>query len=70
MYEYSAELHLDLDEEMFEDIMGREPKNDEEWNHFCDVMIDSAYERIQIAMNECSATVEHRVNQMQDWKVV
>ena len=62
MFEYNAELSLDLDEEMFEDIMDREPKNEEEWNAFCDAMIDEAYEGIQIAMNECSSRVEHKLN--------
>ena len=72
MYEYNAELNLELDEEMFEDIMGREPKSEEEWNNFCDAMIDEAYEGIQIAMDECSSRVEHKVNEAskKGWIVV
>jgi len=72
MYEYEAELRLDLDEEMFEDIMDREPKNKEEWNAFCDAMIDAAYDGIAKAISECGSRVEYKVNvaSKNDWMVV
>ena len=43
MFEYDAEISLEMTEETFEELMGREVKNEEEWDKFVDAMIDAAY---------------------------
>ena len=43
MFEYEAEIRLEMTEETFEELMGREVKNEEEWNKFVNAMIDAAY---------------------------
>ena len=43
MFEYDAEISLEMTEETFEELMGREVKNEEEWNKFVNAMIDAAY---------------------------
>ena len=43
MFEYDAEIILEMTEETFEELMGREVKNEEEWNKFVNAMIDAAY---------------------------
>ena len=72
MFEYEAEVRFTLDEEMFEGIMGRGVGTEEEWNAFCDAMIDAAYEGIEHSHEmECSK-VEQKVNAAadNDWMVV
>jgi hypothetical protein len=43
MFEYEAEIRLEMTEETFEELMGREVKNEKEWDKFVDAMIDAAY---------------------------
>ena len=44
MFEYEAEIRLEMTEETFENVVGREVKNEEDWDKFVDAMIDAAYE--------------------------
>ena len=72
MYEYEAEVRFTLDEDTFEGVMGREVSNDEEWNAFCDAMIDAAYEGIEHSHEMECQKVKHKVNAaaQNEWMVV
>jgi len=47
MYEYDAEVRIVITEQDFEVNFGREPKDEEEWNQYCNKLIDETYEAIE-----------------------
>ena len=47
MFEYDAEIRLEMTEETFESVVGREVKNEEDWDKFVDAMIYAAYECLE-----------------------
>ena len=63
MYEYYAEIRVEITEDDFIDNFGREPKDEAEWNAYCDKLIDDTYDAVE--------TIKESVQlNSDDWKVV
>jgi len=62
-YEYEAEIRVEITEDDFVTNFGREPKNEAEWNAYCDKLIDDTYDAVETIKESISLPND-------DWKVV
>ena len=62
-YEDEEEIRGEITENDFIDNFGREPKDEAEWNAYCDKLIDDTYDAVE--------TIKETVQlNSDDWKVV
>ena len=75
MFEYDAQISLELTEEHFEDMMDREVRDEEDWKKFVDSMIDACY-NFQEHLFQGLVPLEYKLKDEDDnplhddWKVV
>ena len=62
-YEYEAEIRVEITEEEFIGRFGREPKSEEEWNAYCDKLIEDTYDAVEVVKETVQLNTD-------DWKVV
>ena len=62
-YEYEAEIRVEITEEEFIGRFGREPKNEDEWNAYCDKLIEDTYNAVEVVKETVQLNTD-------DWKVV